>query len=153
MPKNHVVGINPQSTKLNKKKILLFKKKRSKSNNEELDTYKEKERSKELQKFNPALQGLHKLKHKEVSKFYINVHNVSPQSGVLLCIHFEEETKLDAFSLENIAYKMGNVSKDLTQEEHIAKFLESLPLSKKNFEILEIKTRGQSENYLWSALR
>ena len=105
-----------------------------------------------MQKFNPPLQGLHKLKHK-VSKFYINVHNVSPQSGVLFCIQFEEETKLDAFSLENIAYKMGNVSKDLTQEEHIAKFLESLPLSKKTSEILEIKTRGQSENYLWSALR
>ena len=48
---------------------------------------------------------------------------------------------------------MDNISKDLTQEEHIAKFLESLPLSKKNSEILEIKTRGQSDNNLWSAVR
>ena len=52
--------------------------------------------------------------------------------------------QLEAFSLENIASKMDNISKDLTQDEHIAKFLESLPLSKKTSEILEIKTRGQS---------
>ena len=43
--------------------------------------------------------------------------------------------------------------KKLTQEEHIAKFLESFPLSKKSSEILEIKTRGQSDNDLWSAVR
>ena len=48
---------------------------------------------------------------------------------------------------------MGNVSKDLTEEEHIAKFLESLPMSKKSSETLEIKTRGQSDNDLWSAVR
>ena len=41
---------------------------------------------------------------------------------------------------------MDNISKDLIQDEHITKFLESLPLSKKSFEILEIKTKGQSDN-------
>ena len=46
-----------------------------------------------------------------------------------------------------------NISKDLTPDEHIAKFLKSLPLSKKSSEILEIKTRGQSDNDLWSAVR
>ena len=45
------------------------------------------------------------------------------------------------------------LSKDLTQDEHIAKFLGSLPLSKKSSEILKIKTRGQSDNDLWSAVR
>ena len=48
---------------------------------------------------------------------------------------------------------MDNISKDLTQDEHIAKFSESLPLSKKSSEILEIKTRGQSEKDSWSAVR
>ena len=70
-----------------------------------------------------------------------------------LCLHSEKETELEAFSLENIVSKMDNISKDLNQEEHIAKFLESLPLSKKSSEILEIKARGQSDNDLWSAVR
>ena len=48
---------------------------------------------------------------------------------------------------------MDNISKDLTQDEHIVKFLESLPLSKKSSEYLEIKTRGQSDDDLWSAVR
>ena len=135
---------------LNQKRLKTF---RSRSNIEELDTYKEKERCQELHKFNPVLQSFRKLKDEEVSKFYNKLHNVSPQSAVLLCIHSEEETELEAFSLDNIASKMDNVSKDLTQEEHIAKFLESSPLSKKCFEILEIKTRGQSDNDLWSAVR
>ena len=64
----------------------------------------------------------------EVSKFYNKLYDVSPQTAVLLSIHSEEETELEAFSLKNIASKMGNTSKDLTQEEHIAKFLESLPV-------------------------
>ena len=81
------------------------------------------------------------------------LHHVGPQSAVLLCIHSEEETELEVFSLENIASKMDNISKDLTQDEHIAKFSESLPLSKKSSEILEIKTRGQSEKDSWSAVR
>ena len=71
----------------------------------------------------------------------------------MLCIHSEEEAELEAFSLENIDSKMDNISKDLTQDEHIAKFLESLPLSKKNSEILEIETRGQSDNNLGSAVK
>ena len=48
---------------------------------------------------------------------------------------------------------MGNASKDLTPEKHIAKFLGSLPVSKKSSESLEIKTRGQSDNDLWSVVR
>ena len=55
--------------------------------------------------------------------------------------------------LKNIASKMGNASKDLTPEKHIAKFLGSLPVSKKSSESLEIKTRGQSDNDLWSVVR
>ena len=106
-----------------------------------------------MQKFNPVLQSFPKLKDEEVSKFYNKLHYVSPQSAVLLCIHSEEETELEAFSLENIASKMDNISKDSTQDEQITKFLESLPLSKKSSEILEIKTRGQSDNDLWSAVR
>ena len=106
-----------------------------------------------MQKCNPVLQSFQKLKDEEVSKFYNNLHDASPQSAVLLCIDSEEETELEAFSLEKIASKMDNVSKDLTQEEHIVKFLESLPLSKKSSEILEIKTRGQNDNDLWSAVR
>ena len=39
---------------------------------------------------------------------------------------------------------MDNISKYITQEEQIAKLLESLSLSKKSPETLEIKTRGQS---------
>ena len=117
-----------------------------------LDTYKEKERYEELQKFNSVLQSFQKLKDEEVSKFCIKLHDISPQSTVLLCIHPEEETELEAFSLENIASKMDDISKDLTQDEHIAKFLESLRLSKKSSEILEIKTRGQSDN-LWNGVR
>ena len=135
------------------KDIVIRKKIRSRSNIEELDTYKEKERSEELQKFNPVLQSFQKLKDEEVSKFYYKLHDVSPQSAVLLCIHSEEEAELEAFSLENIDSKMDNISKDLTQDEHIAKFLESLPLSKKNSEILEIETRGQSDNNLGSAVK
>ena len=80
---------------------------------------------------------------------------VSPQSAVLF-INFAEETELEALSLENIASKMGNVSKDLTQQEHIPKFLESLPMSKKSSEISEIKkikTRGQRDNDLCSAVK
>ena len=38
---------------------------------------------------------------------------------------------------------MDNISKYITQEEQIAKLLESLSLSKKSPETLEIKTRGQ----------
>ena len=99
------------------------------------------------------LQSFRKLKDEDVSKFYNKLHDVNPQSAVLLCIHSEEETDLEAFLLENIASKMDNISKDLTQDEHIAKFSESLPLSKKSSEILEIKTRGQSEKDSWSAVR
>ena len=80
--------------------------------------------------------------------FYSNLHDVNQQSAVLLCIHSKEETELEAFLLENIASKMGNASKDLTQEKYIAKFLGSLPVSKKSSESLEIKTRGQSDNDL-----
>ena len=71
----------------------------------------------------------------------------------MLCIRSEEETELEAFSLENIASKMDNISKDLIQEEDITKFLESLHLSKRSSEILEIKTRGQYDNDLWSAVK
>ena len=51
MPQHHAVGINLQSVILNQKiKGLVIRKKiRSESNIEEPDTYKEKERSKELQ--------------------------------------------------------------------------------------------------------
>ena len=87
------------------KDIVIRKKIRWRSNIEELDTYKEKERSEELQKFNPVLQSFRKLKDEDVSKFYNKLHDVSPQSAVLLCIHSEEETVLEAFSLENIASK------------------------------------------------
>ena len=135
------------------KDIVILEKIRSRSNIEELDTYKEKERSEELQRFNPVLQSFRKLKDEDVSKFYNKLHDVSPQSAVLLCIHSEEETVLEAFSLENIASKIDNITKDLTPDEQIAKFLESLPLSKKSSNILEIKTRGQSDNDLWSAVR
>ena len=96
------------------------------------------------------LQSFWKLKDEEVSKFYNKLHVISPQSAVLLCIHSEEEPELEAFSLENVAIKMNNISKNLTQDEHIAKFLESLPLSKNISEILKIKTRRQSDNDLWS---
>ena len=41
---------------------------------------------------------------------------------------------------------MDNVSKDLRQKEHIAKYLESVPISKKRSEILEIKLRRQNDN-------
>ena len=130
-----------KSTKCDKepkkiKDIVIWKKIRSRSNIEELDTYKEKERSEELQKFNPVLQSFRKLKDEEVSKFYNKLHDVSPQSAVLSCIHSEEEIELEEFSLENIASKRDNISNDLTQDEHIVKFLESLPLSKKSSEIL-----------------
>ena len=93
------------------KDIFIRKKIRSKSNNEELDRYKEKERSEELQKFNRVLQNLQKLKDEEVSRFYNNLNDVSPQSAALLCIHSEEEAELEAFLLENIASEMNNVSK------------------------------------------
>ena len=135
------------------KDTVIRKKIRLRSNIEELDTYKEKGRSEELQNFNQVLQSFRKLKDEEVSKFYSNLHDVSSQSAVLLCIHSEEETELEALPLENIASKMDNISKDLTQYEHISKFLESLLLSKKSSEILEIKTRGPSDNDLWSAER
>ena len=82
------------------------------------------------------LQSFRKLKDEEVSKFYNKLHDVSPQSAVLSCIHSEEEIELEEFSLENIASKRDNISNDLTQDEHIVKFLESLPLSKKSSEIL-----------------
>ena len=81
------------------------------------------------------------------------LNHVGPQSAVLLCIHSEEETELEVFSLENIASKMDNISKDSTQDEHITKCLEFLTLSKKSSQILEIKTRGQSDNNLWSVVR
>ena len=44
---------------------------------------------------------------------FITNYMVSPQSAFLLCIHSEEGTELEAFSLENIASKMDNISKDL----------------------------------------
>ena len=134
------------------KDIVIWKKIRSRSNIKELNTYKEKERSEELQKFNPVLKSFQKLKD-EVLKFYNKLHDVSLQSAVLLCINSEEETVLEAFSLENIASKIDNISKNLTEDEQITKFLESLPLSRKSSEILKIKTRGQSDNDLWSAVR
>ena len=62
---------------------------------------------------------MQKLKDEEVSKFYNNLHDVSPQSAVLLCIHSDEETELETFLLENIASEMNNVPKDFIQEEHI----------------------------------
>ena len=74
------------------KDTVIRKKTRSKSNTEELDTYKEKERSEELQKFNLVLQAFRKLKDDEVSKFYNKLHDVSPQSAVLLCIHSKGRT-------------------------------------------------------------
>ena len=92
------------------KDIVIPKKIRSRSSVEELGTYKEKERSEELQKFSPVLQSFRKLKDEEVSKFYNKLHDVSPQSAVLLYIHSEEETELETFSLENIATKMDNIS-------------------------------------------
>ena len=51
MPQHHAVGINLQSVILNQKikGIVIWKKIKSKSNIEEPDTCKEKERSKELQ--------------------------------------------------------------------------------------------------------
>ena len=78
-----------------------------------------------MQKVNPVLQSFPKLKDEEVSKFCNKLHDVSPQSAVLLCSHSEEETELEAFSLENTASKMSNISKD-TQDEHITKFLKPL---------------------------
>ena len=79
-----------------------------------------------------------------ITTYMMLVHNLQFCCG----IHSEEETELEAFSLENSASKMDDVSKNLTQEEDIAKFLESLPLYKKSPEILEIKTRGQRDNDL-----
>ena len=63
------------------------------------------------------------------------------------CLFIYSETELEAFSIENIASKLNNRSKDLTQEKDIAKFLESLLLSKKSPE-----KREQSDNGLWSAV-
>ena len=55
------------------------------------------------------LQSFQKLKD-EASKFYNKLGNLSPQFAVFLCIHSMEETELEAFSLENIASKMDNIS-------------------------------------------
>ena len=67
-----------------------------------------------MKNFNPVLQSFQRLKDEEVSQFYNNLHYVSPQYAVLLCIPSEEETELEPFSLDNIASKMDNVSEDLT---------------------------------------
>ena len=54
------------------KDIVIRKKIRSRSNIEELDTYKEKERSEELQKFNSVLQSFPKLKMRRFQNFVTN---------------------------------------------------------------------------------
>ena len=61
----------------------------------------------------------------------------------MFCIHTEEETELEAILLENITSKMTNVSKDLAQEEHFAKFLEFLPMSKKCLKFYKLKQQGK----------
>ena len=135
------------------KDIVIRKKVRSKSNNEELDTIKKVKGLENRKNLTQCYKNFPKLKDEKVYIFYSNLHDVNQQSAVLSCIHSKKETELEAFLLENIASKMSNASKDLTQEKHIAKFLGSLPVSRKSSESLEIKTRGQSDNDLWSVVR
>ena len=78
-----------------------------------------------------------------------NLHEVTPESAIFLCIPVHESTEdVESFILQNVANQVIEDPGNDTNEKKISRFLQSLPVPSQGIKLIEKKTRGQAENDL-----
>eukprot|EP00794_Sanderia_malayensis_P017232 gene17232-18953_t len=82
---------------------------------------REEIRRSELKKFNPVLPGYQEKTNDDVSGLFRNLHKVTPESGLFLCISVEdpEEQNVANFMLQTMANKVIEDVKNNTPEKKI----------------------------------
>ena len=90
----------------------------------------------------------------EVSTLFKNLYEVTPQSGVFLCIPVDDSSEeVESFILQNVANKVIELPGNDTNDKKISSFLQTLSLSSQDIPLIEKKTGGKVENDLWINLR
>ena len=133
------------------KEIVVRKRIRSKEKDK---PSREEVRKDELSNFNPILPAYREKTSEEVSVLFENLHEVTPESAIFLCIPVHDSTAdMESFILQNVANQVIEDPGNDTNDKKISRFLQSLPVSSQGIKLIEKKTRGQAENDLWMNLR
>ena len=129
--------------------------KKLKTTEKEDNSNREEIKRNELNKFNPILPGYQDKTNEAVSELFRNLHKVTPESAVFLCIPVDdpEEKNVENFMLQAIANKVLEDDENDTPEKKISCFLEALPITSEAVQVIEKETRHQTENDQWVNLR
>ena len=133
--------------------LVIRKKKRTQKR--DLEVNPEEERSKAIRSYDPRVVKDRVISNDAVSSLFNNLYLVSPESVLFRSLPFqdEEEDDLKIISLQDIAHDCQEATAEMSEENQTTQFILSLSASNKSVKDLERRTRGQCENYLWSATR